>query len=371
MAIQTQQISKYVRDTEHNILRSDKSISGVWSFAVDTGNIFLTYQGSLIQWNPRDKKLTNYTIGSYDYTCQPIIHVDASDITTLKNHNFQTPEDGHSVVQATSVAHGGAALFEQLTGSKSPVFRQNELGSGLHSLRFSNGAYMNTDSTFNTTTHHGAFTVMMVLKFLPTFANWDIRGKTDSIPGTNEWLLDGMNPGNNLNKGLFHGTVSQRSTNQPSNIGAGMRWNAYNNNWRVEPGVSGNGLYQGDNQESDWENKMWANYSNPLEAHNSDALKDTFILCYEFPDTRDNPRSSHFIRVSTGGRARKYDWSVYYPSLIKGFTLGQWNGWFTGAGGHFDLGEILVFNNMFDRASMNTLGTHLSNKWDATWVNFE
>ena len=40
-------------------------------------------------------------------------------------------------------------------------------------------------------------------------------------------------------------------------------------------------------------------------------------------------------------------------------------------GGHFDLGEMLVFNNIFDRTSMNNLGTHLSNKWDATWVDFE
>lgn len=371
MAIQTQQISKYVRDTEYNILRSDKSVSGVWSFAVDTGNIFLTYQGSLIQWNPRDKKLTNYSIGSHDYTCQPIVHIDASDITTLKNQNFQTPEDGHSVVQATSIARGGAAVVEQLTGSKTPVFRQNGLGSGLHSLRFSNGAYMNTDSTFNTTTHHGAFTVMMVLKFLPTWTNFDRYGKTDTIPGTNEWLLDSMNPGNVLNAGLFHGTVSKRYTSYSSNIGAGMRWNSYLNNWRVEPGISGNGLYVTDNQEGDWENRMWSNYTNPLQDYNSDPLVDTIILSFEFPDTRDNPRGSHTVRVSTGGRARTYAMNVYYPSLVKGLSIGYWRGWFTGDGGHFDLGEMLVFNNIFDRTSMNNLGTHLSNKWGTTWVDFE
>jgi hypothetical protein len=212
---------------------------------------------------------------------------------------------------------------------------------------------------------------MMVLRFLPTVANFDRYGKTDTTPGTNEWLIDGMNPGSFLNKGLFHGTISQRYSQQSSNIGAGMRWGSTNNSWYIEPGVSGNHLYQYDNQEGDFANKMWPLYSNPLEAYNSNPLTDTIILCFEFPDTRDDPRGAHFIRVSTGGRARKYDFNVYYPSLIKGFTLGQWNGWYTGSGGHFDLGEILVFNNMFDRASMNTLGTHLSNKWDATWVNFE
>jgi len=370
MAIQTQQISKYVRDTEHNILRSDKSISGVWSFAVDTGSMFLTYQGSLIQWNPRDKKLSNYTIGTNDYTCQPIIHIDASDLSTLKNSNFQTPSDGDSVVQITSVAHGGAGAFEQQTGSRTPTFKHSSLGSDLHSIRFSNGAFMDTDSLFNTTTHHGAFTVMMVLRFLPTFKNWDRYGKTDSTPGTNEWL-NGLAKGSSFNTGLFHGTTSQRYTLHGSNIGAGMRWYSYNNNWRVEPGMSGNGVYVADNQEGDLDNRMWSSYTNPIESLGKDALSDTIILCWEFPDSRENPRGAHYIRVSTAGKARKYDTTVYYPSLIKGFTVGNWRGWFTGDGGHFDLGEMLVFNNSFDRTSLNTLGTHLSNKWDTPWVNFE
>lgn len=370
MAIQTQQISKYVRDTEHNILRSDKSISGVWSFAVDTGNLFLTYQGALLQWNSRETKPASYTIGSTTYQCQPIAHVDASDISILKNQNFQTPENGQSVVELSSLSDGGVATFEQTTGSKTPVFRQNQLGNNLHSLRFSNGSYMNSDSVFNTITHTGAFTVLMVLRFLPTWANWHRYGKTDSTPGTNEWI-NGMNPGQSLNTGLFHGTVSQRYTSYSSYIGSGMRWHAANNNWRVEPGVNGNGIYNGDNQESDWENKMWSSYSNPLQDYGSDPLTDTIILCWEFPDTQPDPRGAHSVRVSTGGKARYYNQRVYYPAMLSGLTIGQYNSWFTGAGGHFDLGEMLVFNNSFDRTSLNTLGTHLSTKWNATWVNFE
>ena len=62
-AIQTQQITRYVSDAEHNILRSDKRISGVWSCAVDTGNLFLTYQGALLQWNSRETKTAKYTGG--------------------------------------------------------------------------------------------------------------------------------------------------------------------------------------------------------------------------------------------------------------------------------------------------------------------
>lgn len=371
MAIQTQQITKYVRDTEYNIIRSDKSISGVWSFAVDTGNLFLTYQGSLLQWNPRTTRLSDYTIGNNTYKCQPIAHVDASDTSTLKNQNFQIPDNGQSVAEVSCINAGGASVFEQQVGSKTPVFRQNQLGTNLHSLRFSNGAFMNSDSVFNTVTYTGGFTVFMVLRFLPSFLNFDRYGKTDTTQGTNEWVKDGMSPTQTFNCGLFHGTVSQKYTQYSTNIGAGMRWNSTNNSWRVEPGVSGNYLDNRDNQEGDFENSMWSSYINPLENYNLNAFDDTIILCWEFPDTTEKPRGGHFVRVSTCGKAKFVDKNVSYPALLKGLSIGQYNSWFTGNGGHFDLGEMIVFNNAFTRSSLNEIGTHLATKWNTLWVNFE
>lgn len=374
MALQTQQISKYVRDTEYNIIRADKSISGVWSFAVDTGNIFLTYQGALIQWNPRDTKLTDYTIGTDHYRCQPLLHVDASDVTTLKNINFQPPVDGQSIVELSSVANGGADKLEQLSGSRTPIFKADQLGNSLHSLRFSNGAFMSTDSVFNTTTHGGAFTVLMVVKLLPTWKSWNRYGLNDSanVEGKdNEWLNGVTSPGSNFSFGLFQGKTRTTYTSYTQNIGAGLRFTSTANNWRVEPGIAGNMFRQADNQEGDLESKMWGSYSNPLEHIGDDPLTDTMILCWEFPDTNDSPRAGHRTRISTAGKGKVYDMIASYPSLVNGFDVGRFNGWFTGDGGHFDLGEMLVFNNMFDKSSLNNLGNHLSSKWNATWINFD
>lgn len=371
MAIQTQSISKYIRDTEYNILRSDKSVSGVWSFAVDTGNIFLTYQGSLLRWNPQTKKLSKYKIGDYDCNCNPILHVDANDTSTLRNQNYQTPADGDNITEIHSLMNGGASVLEQPTSAKRPVFLENALGSGLNSVRFKNGAQMLTDDVFNSIPLAGGFTVFMVLRLLPTWDNLSTRGKTDTTPGDNEWLIPEYKTGSQLNTGLFHGTVNKTGTPYSSYIGAGLRWYTTNNNWIFEPGISGNQSYQGDNQETDLTNRMWKTGVDPLANHDGEALKDTIILCYEFPDVGDNTRGGHFIRVSTCGMIRYYDTSVYAPCMIKGFTVGRWSGWFTGDGGHFDLGEMMVFNNNFSSSTINNIGTHLSTKWSTPWLNFE
>jgi hypothetical protein len=348
----TQNISDYISDTKSNILASQASVN-TFAHAVDTNELLLKQSNGWTQWR-LDHNTGAYQLPDTSIVLQhaPLTHVDVSDTRTqlLGTDQQDIRHTDNQLKQL--VPQTGAWTMSPCDDSSTPVVLNNSL-NGLTSLRFNATASLITsDLNVRTRPYHGDFTAFTVVKLIRYYNDWD----DITLNSSEDKNLDGMIWGSHNTHGGYDGQGGQY---------VGAWFDHVTTAFYIRP--TGNGLHQ----------SHQAIISNTNEPYLSgvDLLEMPIVICSQYHSSHNSLSHKHQTTDpdlhTTGGstisvNVCNYQKVVYqdnygpqYACILNGLRFG-------GEGG-FDLGEFVLFNSALERDEINTVGSHLANKWGSVW----
>jgi len=389
----TPDIKSYIKDTQANILARNSTESGIWAFASDTGNIFVSDSGGWLQYNSDEVTgSTTLTHNNVDiqlpYTA--LGHFDATDTQSLKTTANKTVDDRSSVGEWESTDNGKYTL-EATRLSQAPAYVVNGMGSGKPGVDFHN-TRLTTPVRENTHTNSGDFTVFMVTRFKPAWLNGDYRtidadraATPTSYPdpwnddpewrGTNE-----KHPGTPSDFGLFGSCAVD---DDHLSIGASLQQNVgagHFTGWRYRYGRGGGNSINTYSDTLPFTN-TYDSYKIDTTGYTEQQINsqvdssinnvglnwgDTMILSWRYQSGQKNTPGT-VDRQIAGGAYYRISTAARGDHVLRGLSIGQ--GTFNETGGWMTVGEFLVFNNFIGSSDMNKIGDYLSTKWSTPWTD--
>ena len=384
MSITNPDIKSYIKDTQQNILTRDSTEQGIWAFASDTGNIFVSNAGGWLQYNS-DTSTGNTTLIHNNVTTQlpfaALGHFDASDVNTLTSPSKSPVSDLESVGRWKSTDNGMFALEAQRI-SQTPMYLAEGMGTNLPGVDFA-GTKLISPMIQNKHTYTGDFTTFMVLKFKPVWLNGDYSptGVTDANhpgwEGTNERV--GNPP---VHIGIYG---SCTNTDDRSSIGAGIeehRAATHHSYFRYRLPRGGHhtpNTYAYTNVFTSTYNSKTATGYNEFDENRRKSQVhanlrniglnwgDRMILSWRSQSPIKNTLSGSVDFQIAGDALNIHPtWSLG-DHVLRGLSIGQ--GTAGEDGGWMTVGEMFVFNNYVNNSNMNKIGDYLSTKWSTPWVD--
>lgn len=387
MAIQNNNITSYIKDTEVNILRLSRNIQDTWAHATDTGRMFLISNGVLHQWSPDRVTGDRYQYNDSIYIDGPVVtHIDASNAATKFRNNTYTPTQAGGGVNYIEPQAGLVSNFKSV--GETPYLEPNVFGT-LPAINCMNGGFETEE--LNVT---GDMTMFIVFKYPYKFYknyNSDLEATAHEGSG-NVW--------DPLNKGYATGRaeIISSSIADGQTYDSDIEWytsQTIEGTDKVGPNIylgGGGGPRDADNQSGEIAgNGKSGGYSTPNGIGLfADATTDTDVG-WTF-DTGFDPYGAFTTAAGADAvifTARfQYDRQLYKRGdLSAGVVEAKMNGGFRGhsfrhtinaqprlagmkiAGprGHMRVGEVLVINNRMDDTKFNQIGSAMASKWNTTW----
>lgn len=378
MSVTTPDIRAYIRDTKQNILNRDANTDGQWAFATDTGALLVSVEGGWIEYKPGDisgSSQVTYDQTVVDVNSVPLLHVDATDISSITQTTGGEPSDGDNIHKWQSQNKRGVFNMEQPDPVYMPQYHANGMGSNKPGVLFNNTFMVNDSEQARLNQLTGDFTVLQVVKFLPVLANDDYYGLGYDIDsdgpgdGDQDGTGDGTNyflPGARQGFDLYGG--HNQGYYQSDQIEASLYFYTGSNifyHWYYFRGLSTNSS-----------NGMLLN--NAFTRQSSTYLDkinmkwgDVMILGHRYSSGEVGKRAGRVETTVAGNTYRSITTTNNKTWTLNGFQIGNGatgNG--SGYGQHY-LGEMLVYNDCLDTNTFNKLGELLSQKWNTTWGTIE
>ena len=378
MSVTTPDIRAYIRDTKQNILNRDANTDGQWAFATDTGALLVSVEGGWIEYKPGDisgSSQVTYDQTVVDVNSVPLLHVDATDISSITQTTGGEPSDGDNIHKWQSQNKRGVFNMEQPDPVYMPQYHANGMGSNKPGVLFNNTFMANDNEQARLNQLTGDFTVLQVVKFLPVLANDDYYGLGYDIDsdgpgdGDQDGTGDGTNyflPGARQGFDLYGG--HNQGYFQSDQIEASLYFYTGSNifyHWYYYRGLSTNSS-----------NGMLLN--NAFTRQSSTYLDkinmkwgDVMILGHRYSSGEVGKRSGRVETTVAGNTYRNITTTSNKTWTLNGFQIGNGaTGNNSGYGQHY-LGEMLVYNDCLDTNTFNKLGELLSQKWNTTWGTIE
>lgn len=378
MSVTTPDIRAYIRDTKQNILNRDANTDGQWAFATDTGALLVSVEGGWIEYKPGDisgSSQVTYDQTVVDVNSVPLLHVDATDISSITQTTGGEPSDGDNIHKWQSQNKRGVFNMEQPDPVYMPQYHANGMGSNKPGVLFNNTFMVNDSEQARLNQLTGDFTVLQVVKFLPVLANDDYYGLGYDIDsdgpgdGDQDGTGDGTNyflPGARQGFDLYGG--HNQGYYQSDQIEASLYFYTGSNifyHWYYYRGLSTNSS-----------NGMLLN--NAFTRQSSTYLDkinmkwgDVMILGHRYSSGEVGKRAGRVETTVAGNTYRSITTTNNKTWTLNGFQIGNGaTGNNSGYGQHY-LGEMLVYNDCLDTNTFNKLGELLSQKWNTTWGTIE
>lgn len=373
MSVTTPDIRAYIRDTKQNILNRDANTPGQWAFATDTGALLVSVDGGWVEYNPGDTSGTSqltYDQTTVNVSSAPLLHVDATDITSITQTTGGEPTDGDNIHRWYSQNRRGVFNMHQPDPVYMPQYHANGMGQNKPGVLF-NDTYMENDNTqARLNMLVGDFTVLQVVKFLPVLANDDAYGLGYDIDsdgpgdGDQDGTGDGTNyylPGARANFDLYGGFNSYNSMSDQ--IHAGLRFYTTSNQfiyWYYDRGKSENSI------NAKYVNDAFVRQSSPSLDSINMKWGDVMILGHRYSSGEPGHRYGHVETTVAGNTYRNMSTANNRTWTLNGFQIGRGSYGSNTRGQHY-VGEMLVYNNCLDTNTYNQIGELLSQKWNTTW----
>lgn len=375
MSITTPQIRSYKKDTHSNIVNSSSIEDGQWAFAVDTGSIFLSRDGGWIEWSADSRTGSHTFTDTSDQQItlpySPIAHLDAANLNSMLTARGVAPSDGDSISEWQSV-NSGTYTVKQPRASERPEYDANGLGTGRPAVHFK-GTTMATGEEFNSKSNHGDYTVIMALRLNKVMLNNDryMQGGTSYTdkPQTNQVISDIPD------FSLFGSAVDSYAQSGTSGLSSSIEFKYDTNTFNyLEWLLMGGNVYwddlnlvdiytgDGDVAEGGFDGSLHAG----LRALGA-GVDTNWILTFRVASRSLNSHGLIERAICGGAYTHRYTTNIGTFSM-RGLGIGIANTAMTPRGGNFMLGEMFVYNDLIETGHLNQIGSYLSAKWSAPWV---
>lgn len=377
MSVTTPDIRAYIRDTKQNILNRDANTDGQWAFATDTGALLVSVQGGWIEYKPGDVSGSSQVTHDQtvvDVNSVPLLHVDATDISSITQTTGGEPSDGDNIHKWQSQNKRGVFNMEQPDPVYMPQYHANGLGNNKPGVLFNNTYMVNDSEQARMNQLTGDFTVLQVVKFLPVLANDDLYGLGYDI--------DSDGPGDGDQDGTGDGTnyVLPEARTSFDLYGGYNFGSSYSD--QIESGLY---LYENANRFYYWyyyrgmsvntgtsmtRTDVFERQSSPYLDKINMKWGDVMILGHRYSSGEVGHRSGRVETTVAGNTYRNIQTTNNTTWTLNGFQIGNGSVTTSYYGQHY-LGEMLVYNDCLDTNTYNQLGELLSQKWNTTWGTIE
>lgn len=365
-------IHSYRKQPQHEILSIKPQNPGMFAFATDTKKLFVSHDGGWIEFDNPTRKSKKHMIGEtelYDvYT-----HFDANDHVythddqpiqhTGKVHRWDSMNESHSVVSESGIyplggrsgsdIHHPQWLSDGVNGKPAVVFGTDGLTP--ESATFSRSYLTDTDNKHE---YHGPMSGFMVYQSIG-INGWysDAQGQQgDASNGQGDNYkhpnrsMDGSNYYANRNQGVCLGVNSGIEITGRV-LKFHPEWN-YNSN--TDYSTMG-GIY---NQSSPWH--LSRSYNTMLTEHRAAPKIFWFTMEPHHNDSRET--GDMWMGINGYGDTQTQLLTNIQMPRASGVSLGGFYG--------MKMCELLVTHGTLDWDQINSIGTHLTNKWGlVSWTD--
>ena len=367
------------------------STQGDIAYAVDAGELMIRRETGWYTYM-FDDMVGNYTPpGMSSAIKRPILsHLDATDITSLKDRNNLNPVDGEHVKHWLTQPNGGIFDVAQTSRSRQPIYTSQGM-NGQPGVKFTGGSLpsrgcdMITERTEqNTRTYQNGYTAIMVCKIDSRYSNYMDVGRVDSEAawptGTNNDPLH-----NQPTHALWGSNQATQSESGPHTNHAG--W--YISEADYYANLYGTGTHGGHKADlvDQWSYHPHGShgtngptqatgYEGHPEYRNGDIMIFTWRV-FNDPYDKNKQRVAVTETTTNGFRARYQktddDSIVAEIGLIKGMRIGSMlqreKTFYQDYTGRITVGEFMLFDGNLNNYEMDQVGQYLSSKWSTDWNN--
>ena len=379
----TQDITKYSKDTKHNILKATSQLGDI-AYATDTGELMIRRNNGWFAYT-HDEMLGTHTLsGTSVQLNRPVLcHLDATATDTIFNNQLAPAEYGQTVRSWRCPDDCGPYDLSQSVKSRQPTYVQDGI-NGKPAVYFTGnkaphiGTDLNTERPEqNTRIHANGVTCFIVMQHEPKWKNWN---DVSDVTSQNAWGQDNLNeviPDAITAHGLWGSKVAQMTSND-SRIYISQILGDTTDYYMSSQfnGAKGCTTYDTDDliQAYGTNGRSYPDLQLPV-----DPRKQAMILAVRYGAGQYmggiNSATSLSLDQSINGKIfNKQTNNGMKTGLLKGLILGSCfrdssYAYAMQYASRMKVGEFLLFDGVLSNNEFDQVGAHLATKWEMPWSN--